>query len=216
LNHRNVKKDIAIYGAGGLGREICTLIRTLSAYQLTGFYDDNISAGTEIMGLPVLGDVKSLKQLRNPMDVIVAIGNPRIKREVVTKLNNTRLISFPVLVHPQAIIQDPDTIRLGAGSIITAGVIITTQVTIGQHVLVNLNSTIGHDVTIGNFSSIMPGANIAGSVTLGESVLIGAGANVLNNLNVGDDCRVGAGAVVTKNVEKGSTVIGVPAKRMWK
>lgn len=207
-----MKREIAIYGAGGLGREVCTLIRSIIDFQVAGFYDDNIRAGTKIMGLPVLGDMEVLRKLNKPIDLVIGIGNPQIKRNLLMKLAESDHVNFPVIIHPQAIIQDPETIRPGAGTIITAGVIITTQVNIGQHVLVNLNCTIGHDVTIGNFSSIMPGANIAGNVTLGEAVLIGAGANILNNLSVGDESKVGAGAVVTKSVGKSVTVIGVPAK----
>ena len=54
------------------------------------------------------------------------------------------------------------------GTVLTAGVILTTRIQTGDFVLINLATTVGHDVNIGNFCSIMPGCSISGSVSLGE------------------------------------------------
>jgi serine acetyltransferase len=80
-------------------------------------------------------------------------------------------------------------------------------------VIINLNSTIGHDSRIGSFTSIMPGAHISGNVTVGDQVLIGTGAVILQNLVLADNVKVGAGAVVTKDIREIQTVVGIPAKK---
>ena len=209
-----MKEQIVIYGAGGLGREVLSMFHALPVWEMIGFYDDGKSPGEIIGGHPVLGGMEKLLRTSVKTQVVIGIGNPNIKRQLAEKLSVNPLIHFPVLIHPQALIQDLASVKIGNGSIITAGVILTTNIQIEEYVLINLNSTIGHDVSIAGFSSIMPGTNIAGEVKIGKEVLIGSGANVLNGIRVGDYAIIGAGAVVTKNVRDNNTVVGVPARQL--
>lgn len=208
----NSVKDIVIIGAGGLGKEAAVLIKQINQqqkqWQLLGFYDDGIPKGTTVASVPVLGTVDELNQQGN-VNVVIAIGNPAIKETIVKRITNPD-VTFPVLIHPQALLGEQ--IRIGEGSIITAGCVLTIDIKIGNHVLINLNSTIGHDVTVGDYSSIMPGAHISGFVTIGKSVFIGTGAAVLQHLDIAAQSVVGAGAVVNKPITEALTVVGVPAR----
>jgi len=209
-----LKKKISIYGAGGLGREILSMLKALPAWEVTGFFDDGKSTGEQVGGVRVLGAMKELLTSTDEIHVVIAIGNPKIKMQLAEKLSASPHIHFPVLIHPQSLIQDTASVKIGSGTVITAGVILTADIVIGKHVLVNLNCTVGHDVLINDYCSVMPGANIAGEVKIGKATLIGSGANVLNGINVGDLSRIGAGAVVTRNVDENITVAGVPARRI--
>jgi sugar O-acyltransferase (sialic acid O-acetyltransferase NeuD family) len=211
-----LKKEIVIYGAGGLGREMLSMLSALPQWEVKGFYDDGIAQGTIVKKYPVLGGLEALLHHQRHRYVVLAMGDPVLKARVAVALAANHHLEFPVLLHPQAIIQDRDSIFFGSGAVLTAGVIITTDVEIGDHVLLNLNCTIGHDVTIGECSSLMPGVNIAGGVTIGQQVMIGSGANILNGITLGDGVRIGSGAVVTKDVLSGDTVVGVPAKKVEK
>lgn len=207
-----IQKKLVIYGAGGLGREVRSLLRAIPAWHVEGFYDDGKVKGELVGDLPVLGGMDELFAHKENTQVIIAIGNPGIKRKLAERLSQNGWIEFPVVIHPDALLQDPSTLKIGEGTIITAGTIITTEVQLGKHVLVNLNCTLGHDVVVGDFTSIMPGVNIAGEVTIGRGVLIGSGSNLLNGIGVGDQSIIGAGAVVTKVVAASTTVVGIPAR----
>lgn len=206
-----MKKPIVIIGAGGLGREILSLLKALPEWEPMGFLDDNVNKSSHISGLPVLGAIAEAKDLPNGTAAVIAVGDPKVKASVAARLEGISL-QFPVLIHPLAILMNQDTISLGEGTVIGAGAILTTDIVLGKHVLININATVGHDVAIGSFSSVMPGVNIAGAVTVGESVLIGAGANIRNGLAVGSNSLVAMGAAVIRDVQAGLAVAGVPAK----
>ena len=58
------------------------------------------------------------------------------------------------------------------------------------------------------------GMEIALPVRIGKDVWIGAAALIMPGVTLGDGAIVGAGAVVTRDVENGSTVVGVPARKV--
>ena len=207
-----MKKKIAIYGCGGLGREVLALLLALPEWEVVGFYDDGKAKGTRVKDRLVLGGLTDLQSVVEPLNLVLAIGNPLTKMRLVEGLNGINNINFPTLIHPNAIVQDFQSIKICRGSIVTAGVILTSDIEIGEHVLLNLNCTVGHDVHIGDCTSIMPAVNIAGEVKIGKGVFIGSGANILNGLQVGDLSLVGSGSVVTKSVDNGETVVGIPAR----
>ena len=206
-----MKQPLLIYGAGGLGREILSIVRTSDLWEPVAFIDDVVPADSVVKGLKVIGGMRVLEAVDGPRHVVVAIGNPGLKRRLVRDLA-TYAIRYPAIVHPTAILQDPESIRIGAGCVVAAGCILTTDIYIGDHVLININTTIGHDVSIGAHTSIMCGVNISGEASIGASVMIGSGSNLLNRVRIGDRSVVGMGAVVIRDVDPDVTVAGVPAK----
>jgi len=209
-------KPIYIVGAGGLGLEMLALLQSFPEYAASGFYDDQFEKGSLIHGLVCLGNVSELLSISNKTHVLVAIGDPFFKREIINKIISNTNLEFPTFIHPKSTLLQSKEIKIGKGTIITAGAILTTNISIGDFVLINLNSTIGHHVQLQNFVSIMPGVNLAGKVVVEKEVLIGSGANVLNGVTIGLQAKVGSGAVVTKNVLPNQTVVGIPAKPLVK
>lgn len=209
-----MKEPIIIYGAGGLGKEVLSLIRAMNVFEPVGFIDDGLRRDSEVKGLKVLGGVDTLNVMTTPVNLVLAVGDPSTKAMLIKKMIDPSRVYFPTLIHPSAIIQDVTAVSLAAGTIICAGCVLTTDIAIGNHVLLNLNTTVGHDVTIGDYASVMTGVNIAGNVKVGEGVMIGSGASIINNTSVGKFAKVGMGAVVIEDVDPQSTVVGVPARKV--
>ena len=191
---------IAIIGAVGLGREVRNLLER--SHKFAGFYDD------QEIPKDYLGSIDRISAAEY-MNFLIAIGDPQIKRRLVEQLADKNL-TYTNLISENTVIKEE--CLFGQGIIICDGVIGTVDYSIGSHVLVNLNVSIGHDVIIADYCSLMPGAMISGNVTIGEATLIGSGAVVLQGLTIGSNCKVGAGAVVTKDVPDNATVVGVPAR----
>jgi sugar O-acyltransferase (sialic acid O-acetyltransferase NeuD family) len=214
---KNLKemRDIAIYGAGGLGRETALLINQINAvkpeWTLVGFYDDGKSKNEIVDDLPILGALQDLQNHAHPLAVVIAIAHSATRKKVRNSLSGGN-INFPALVHPSVILGDIKRNSIGEGVIIGAGTILTTNIYLQPFVIINLSCTIGHDIVIGEFASIMPGCSLSGFLTIGEEVLIGTGAKILPQITIGSYSVVGAGAVVTEHVAERTTVVGVPAK----
>ena len=208
-------KDIAIFGVGGFGREVLTLIQDINrvepSYNIIGFFDDGHEQGEMINGIPVLGKTDELNQWNTELAIAISIGNPSVKKQVVEKITNPK-VSYPTLIHPTTIIGAPEYVTIGKGCIICAGNMITTNVEIGDFVILNLGCTVGHDTVIKDYAAFMPSCNISGEVLIEEGVYCGTGVKIINQTSIGEYATIGAGAVVTKPIPARCTAVGVPAR----
>jgi sugar O-acyltransferase (sialic acid O-acetyltransferase NeuD family) len=206
-------KDLIIVGAGGFGREVAWLIDDINmhnpSYNVCGFVDDVIA--DDVGGVPVLGTVQWLKDTSHSYHVVVAIGSSKRRQEVVETLGQG--VKFETLIHPSAIISSEKFgTRIGQGCIVCAGVIVTVGVCIGNHVIMNLCCTVGHDVTVHDFVTLLPAVNVSGCVSLDTAADVGTGTKIIPGITIGANTIVGAGAVVVRDLPPDCTALGVPAK----
>lgn len=205
--------DIAIWGAGGFGREVAWLIKEINdqkkKYRIVGFLDDNPDlSGRQINGYRVLGGYGLLEQ-EKPMALALAIGDPFVRCKLMRKLSRFELL-YPNLVHP-SVSAGMDNV-MGQGNIFCSGSIVTVNVKIGNHCHFNLKSTIGHDCELDDFTTSACSVDFAGYSKTGMGVYCGNQSTLLPSVFVERFSLVGAGAVVNGNVAEGSVVVGVPAK----
>lgn len=215
VTNNKIMKDLAIFGVGGFGREVLTLINDINKkeneWNIIGFFDDAYKKGEIINGIPILGSTDDLNSWKKEIYIVIAIGDPKIKHKVTNKINNSN-VKFPTVIHPTVIIGDTDYVKIGKGCIICAGNIITTNIEIKDFVILNLSCTVGHDTIIGNYASFMPTCNISGEVLINDSVYCGTGVKIINQVEIGENSIIGAGAVVTSSQPDNCTIVGVPAK----
>lgn len=207
-------KNIAVIGAGGFGREVKMLIdqinQTKPQYNFIGYFDDGFKKGDLVNNDAILGSITDLNNIKEPLVLALAIGNPKLKQQIISSLNNTNLV-FDNLIHPNVLF-DNETSNLGKGNIICANSVVTVNVQIQNFVIINLACTIGHDTVIESFVSIMPQVAISGEVVLQQCAYIGTGAKIINQVNIGANTIVGAGAVVSNSLPDNCTAVGIPAK----
>lgn len=208
-------RDIAIFGVGGFGREVLTLIQDINkiepTWNVVGFFDDGYEVGYQVHGLKNLGGTQELNEWKTPLALALAIGTPRIKKAISNKIHNV-LVEYPTLIHPSVIIGDKDSVKLGKGCIICAYSVITCDIEIGDFVILNLACTVGHDSVVKNNCAFMPSCNVSGECIIDEGVYLGTGVKVINRTSIGAETIVGAGAIVTTSLPAKCTAVGVPAK----
>jgi sugar O-acyltransferase (sialic acid O-acetyltransferase NeuD family) len=196
---------ILIVGAGGLGREVLATLRR-AGETVTGFLVEKDYASPPVQGLPVLAGAEAWLPGPNRR-FIVAVGHERTRQRLARLLVSGR---FAVALHPAA--QIGSTVSLGPGAMLIGQLSITTDVEIGDHVLINPGCTIAHDCRVGAFASLGPSVALAGGVIVEEGASLGVGAVVAPKCRIGAWAMVGAGAVVIRDVLPGSKVVGVPAR----
>lgn len=211
-------KDIAIFGAGGLGKEVATTILRINrgekepTWNLIGFYDDGKEKGTPISHYgKVLGGIKEVNEVREPLCLVIAIGTPITLRAVREKITNP-LISYPNIIFEPFDCADYSTLKIGEGNIIQGYCYASCDVKIGSFNVLNSLIVIGHDTTIGDYNVIMPSVRISGEVTMGNCNLLGVSSIVLQQLKIGNGVRLGAGAILMTKPKDNCTYIGNPAK----
>jgi sugar O-acyltransferase (sialic acid O-acetyltransferase NeuD family) len=202
---------LIVIGGGGFAREVIWLAREATQpWKVVGCLDDRDGAqGQDLSGVPVIGRVQDWASHPDTY-FVVAIGNPRVRRQVVQRMALAGIPRFATLVHRS--VQMSSFVNIGAGSMITAGCVLTTQIEVGRHVILNLSSTVGHDCVIADGVTVAPMVAISGEVRLEEACEIGTGTCIRQGLRIGRGAMVGMGTVVTRDVSDFELVVGSPAR----
>ena len=189
---------LALYGYGGHAREVAAQIGQEVEFYVDDEYANNISQPISTF---------------NPKThrMMVAVGDSKDRFDLVQKLpKETKFFTF---IHPTALIMDKN-IKIGEGSFIGANSILTTNIKIGKHAILNRGNQIGHDTIIGDYFSAMPGAIISGNVRIYDCVYVGTNSSVKEKISIHSLSTIGMNGCVTKNIKQPGTYIGVPAKQI--
>jgi sugar O-acyltransferase (sialic acid O-acetyltransferase NeuD family) len=204
-------KDVVILGAGGMARETLWVFREdneeKTKWNVLGFVDDNPKLqGATLCDVPVLGGFDWLERNAGKnFELISGVGNPRIRKAFAERAAALGL-RFCSVIHPSA--RMSRWVEIGPGTIVAAGINLTTQIKLGPHTLLNLDCTVGHDTVIGAYCNINPGCHISGTVKFGEGVYFGTGAVIIQGKSIGEWSTIGAGAVVTQDIPAHVTAAG--------
>lgn len=214
---------LALLGAGGFAREMYWHVQETWPGTPIVFVDDVTDTLKVTVGgrdYPVVKDwnfhgISGIPGVDRPLTIrhfAIAIGDPKAKRILAAKAIDAALEPAPTVIHPRALVQGNDCV-IGRGGVIAPGCVITTNVTIGDYVLLNLNCTVGHDAVLASFVTCNPGCHVSGNVTLGEGVSLGTGTAVREKTAIAAGVVTGAQACVAKGIETENIVVaGVPAK----
>lgn len=207
-------KKIAIYGAGGFGREIACLIRIINEqspeWELIGFFDDGIVKGSKNEYGVILGGIDEVNNYPEELAIAIAIASPKIVEKIVRNITSSK-ISFPNIISPDVTFLDKDNVSLGKGNIICSSCLLSCNVSIGDFNILNGFIPIGHDTSIGNYNSIMPAVKISGEVKIGDRNFFGVNSVVLQKIVIGNDTVIGANSLILRKTKDGMTYVGSPA-----
>ena len=191
---------LALFGYGGHAREVACQIDQ----EVTFFVDDQY--------VPTVPNVKGISTF-NPKEylMMVAVANSKDRFDIVQRLpKETQYFTY---IHPSVQIMD-DNIEVGEGSFIGANSILTTNIKLGKHALLNRGNHIGHDCFIGDYFSAMPNAVVGGNVWIDDKVYIGSCSNIREKIKIIANITIGMNAAVVKNITESGTYVGVPAKKI--
>jgi sugar O-acyltransferase (sialic acid O-acetyltransferase NeuD family) len=210
-------KNLLILGGAGFAREVACLVSDINQvkepiWNIIGFWEGEegeTSRTATINGIALLNTTE-IKKFLPDLSAIVAISKPAIRQRAVRQAEKLGCV-FATLIHP-SVRYDHKTITIGQGSIICAGSLISVNVSIGSHVVVNWHCTIGHDSILHDFVTISPGCHISGHTSINPGSYIGAGAVTIERHTIGENSIIGAGAVVATDIPDNVTAVGIPAR----
>lgn len=191
---------LALFGYGGHAREVACQI----GEEVTFFVDDQY--------VPTVPNVRGISTFRpEEYAIMVAVADSKDRFDIVKRLpKETKYFTF---IHPSVQIMD-SSIEIGEGSFIGANSILTTDIIIGKHAILNRGNQIGHDCTIQDYFSAMPGAIVSGNVTIGDCVYMGTNSSIKEKMIICSGVTIGSNATVVKHIVKSGTYVGVPAKKI--
>ena len=204
-------KDLIIIGGGGFAKEVIWLANDCNR-KVKGVLDDSVQThNTQVQGATVLGDVSSWINYKD-CEFIIAIGSPRTRRKVLDKMLTFGEPDFATLIHPS--VRLSNTVSIGEGSIICAGSILTADISLGKHNILNLNVTVGHECEFADYVTIAPMVAVSGNVKLHYLVEVGTGAVIRQGLDLAEGSMLGMGGILTKNIPERMIYAGNPAKKL--
>jgi sugar O-acyltransferase (sialic acid O-acetyltransferase NeuD family) len=186
----------ALLGYGGHAREVMAQM----GIKLTCFVDDKY----------VVSGTKPLSEFDpNEYEVMVAVANSKDRFDITQRLpKETKYFTW---VHPTALIMD-DNIEIGEGSFIGSYSILTTNIKIGKHAILNRGNHIGHDCEIGDYFSAMSGAIVSGNVKIYDCVYMGNNSSIREKLSIHSLSTIGMNSSVVKHIKEPGTYVGCPVK----
>ncbi|HZW02738.1 MAG TPA: acetyltransferase [Anaerolineaceae bacterium] len=202
---------LIVFGGGGQGRTVIDLVRTIGAHRLAGVVDDGLPAGSEVLGVPVLGGAEALAEWRRKgvclaVNAVGGIGNVAVRVKVYEILARAGF-ACPTLVHPSTVIEASAV--LAGGVQILAQSYIGSAARIGYGTLINAGVIVSHDCNLGQCVNLSPGAALAGGVIVEDFAQIGMNATVNIGVRIGSMAQVGNGATVKADVPAGTLVRAV-------
>lgn len=209
-------RGLVLIGASGLAREAMNVVHAWDSVSGTRtsmvVLDDDVSTwGARLGRAEVMGGIDRLADLLDH-DIVVCVGRGASRRAIVQRIRRSGAgrDRFATLVHPR--VQIPDDSRVGTGSILMEGVVITADVSIGDHVVVMPHVTLTHGNVVESNATLCAGVVLGGDVRVGSGAYVGMGASVRERVRIGRDAVLGMGSVLLRDLPDSERWAGTPAR----
>jgi sugar O-acyltransferase (sialic acid O-acetyltransferase NeuD family) len=203
-------KKLMIFPLNGNGIEALDCIN-LEEYEFLGFIDDNVEKRYRDYKVFPRETIKK----QEDVFILAVPGSWLSFKERANLINSLEIDKrrFINAIHPRAAIGR--NVEIGYNCLIMAGVVITSNARLDNHICILPNSVIHHDVFIDSYTLIGSNVLIAGGTSIGSNCYIGSGSNLINGIHIGDSTLIGLGSNVVKSIPAHSKVAGNPAMLMY-
>ena len=179
------KEKLLLGGAGGFG---CMVAEQAMLQYECAFVDDGQAVGTEICGIPVVGGLVDLPELRKDYTLlVVGIGNNQFRAQVYEKAKALGF-AFPNIVAPSAYISP--FAEVGCGCVLMQNACVQNGASVGNGVLLNAGTEVHCDAAVGDYALIYTNSVVRTGATVGSFARIGSNVTVCNHATVPDGADI--------------------------
>ena len=180
-----MQEKLLLVGAGGFGRMVAE--QAMHQYDCA-FVDDGQVVCAEICGIPVVGGLANLPELRKEYGLlVVGIGSNQFRAQVYEKAKALGF-AFPNIVAPSAYISPYS--KLGCGCVVLQNACVQNGASVGDGVLLNAGTEIHCDAATGDYALIYTNSVIRTGATVGNFARIGRNCTIYNHATVPDGADI--------------------------
>lgn len=205
---------LGIYGASGLGTEFYELALEINKienkWERIFFIDDDPDkSGTKLVDLDIVPYEWLQNYKKEDVELILAIGEPAVKDKVFGKVESDGY-TVTNLIYPGTRIMHGA--KLGKGIVIQNDNAVPPMSVIGNNVLIQGHTVLGHGVRFDDNVVISSLAFVGGDTYIGKDTYIAPHSCLRNGLHIGSGAVIGMGSVVTKDIPDNAVAFGNPCE----
>jgi len=214
-----VKRQVLIYGAGALGRQV---YRNLAGYsgdiEVVGFVDDVKPAGTVVSdNLRTVGDLAAtLKQPAYAPDRVWLVAGIGYRDLLARRAAYERALSqgyrFTGFRHPQALIDA--SAQIDDTAVVLAGAMVDIETRVGPFCYLDLGARVGEWSQLAANCHLSAGAGVGGSVKVGADTFLGMDVTIINDITIGSHVFINACTLVHQDVPDNSRLVEARKSRI--
>ena len=131
---------------------------------------------------------------------VIGIGEGSVREAVAGRFMNR--LNFTNLIHPTATFgaSQREVVEKRIGTVVAAGVRLTSGISVGDFCIFNQNVTVAHDCVVGDFAHISPNCSLSGDVRIGKFSHLGTGTSVHPGIHIGNNVKIAVGSKVFKDI----------------
>jgi len=163
---------LLIVGAGAYALVAAEIAADMGCFRKIGFVDDKAKALPN--GTAVVGTTRDVERLAEEYtDVVVAIGNPRVRLSLLERLAALPACRIATLISPRAYVSP--SAKLMEGCIVEPMAVVHTDCVIGKGCIISAGAVVNHTCTCGDGVHIDCNATVTGyaNVPMGTKVCSG-------------------------------------------
>ncbi len=211
-----MKKNLIIVGCGEFGEMVYEFFSSDSNYVPVAFAVEKRFKNEEfLLGLPIL-EFESIKQQypTNEYELFIAVTYVHLNEERKRLYSQAKAMGYKLAsyIHPSTTVSSQVTV--GENVLVMENCVLQKGVKVGTGTIIWCGSVISHGSKVGQFSWVAPRTAIAGFTKIGNHVFLGVNSTVADMLEIADKIVVGAGGVVNHSLTEPDVYVGCPVRSL--